>query len=152
MNNLKNYTSTVAAEKSISMIEQLLVKAGASHISKSYDAGRAIGMMFQIEVKGQPITFAIPARIERVEEIFMRGLRQPTPRNKAARKEQAQRTAWKLLWDWVAVQVSLITLDQADAVEVFLPYLWHPGKGQTMYAMLKEQDFNLRMLEEYDQS
>lgn len=149
---LKNRSSEVPAERSMAMIEQLLVKIGATHVSRSYVSGRVEGMMFQLEASGRHLTFTIPTRIDAVEKALINDLRKPTPVAIAARKKQAQRTAWKIVYDWVAVTVSLIQLDQVEACEVFLPYLWHPGKGQTVYALLKEQDFNLRMLEEHDQS
>jgi hypothetical protein len=41
----------------------------------------------------------------------------------AALREQAKRTAWRLLWDWTAVQLSLIEMRQADLLQVFLPYI-----------------------------
>jgi hypothetical protein len=45
--NIKNYTSSVPIGNSISKIEHRLAQAGATHISKSYEEGKPIGMMFQ---------------------------------------------------------------------------------------------------------
>lgn len=53
-------------------------------------------------------------------------------------KEQASRTAWRLIQDWVEVQLSMVQMKQADFVQVFLPYVWDGKRNQTFYAALKE--------------
>ena len=52
-------------------------------------------------------------------------------------REQAQRTAWKILQDWVEVQMSMIKLKQADPMQIFLPYVV-TNDGTTVYARLTE--------------
>jgi hypothetical protein len=48
---LKNYTSNVPVEKSISKIEALLVDAGARHINKEYDNSDACkGLSFFLDI------------------------------------------------------------------------------------------------------
>jgi hypothetical protein len=54
---------------------------------------------------------------------------------------QAQRTAWKLLYDSVSVHISLIMIDQVEVVEVFLPYYYDPAKDQTLFENLKSGGF-----------
>jgi hypothetical protein len=51
---------------------------------------------------------------------------------------QSERTAWKLIQDWVEVQLSMISLKQADFVQVFLPYVWNGQR--TYYQALKESN------------
>jgi len=55
--NLKNYSSNVPMANSISRIEHKLAQAGSTHIAKSYDNERPIGMIFQIPINGTPMTF-----------------------------------------------------------------------------------------------
>ena len=69
--NLKNYTSSVPMSNSISMIEHKLAQAGATHIAKSYDGEKAIGMIFQIPINGTPMTFKLPAKTERVFDFIV---------------------------------------------------------------------------------
>lgn len=53
--------------------------------------------------------------------------------------EQAERTAWKLVQDWVEVQLSMIQMKQADFVQVFLPYVWD-GR-ETLYQRIKSTGY-----------
>ena len=55
--------------------------------------------------------------------------------------EQAQRTSWKILYDWVQVQVSMIQLQQAEFIEVFLPYCYDREADKTFYEKLKGNGF-----------
>ena len=60
---------------------------------------------------------------------------------KAKIEAQAGRTAWKLWQDWLEVQMSLIEMEQAEFVQIFLPYFWN-GK-QSYYDQLKEGGFKM---------
>lgn len=139
--NLRNYTSTVPVERSTAAIERLLVDAGAQHIMRSYDGGILAGFIFGIEVNGKPITFKLPANPGAVIVMMMKGVKRERPNTIMRIKEQAARTAWKLLHDWVHVQVSLILMGQAEAIQVFLPYAYDSGKKETLFESLKINGF-----------
>jgi hypothetical protein len=64
-----------------------------------------------------------------------------TPGTIAKIKEQSERTAWKLLSDWVDIQMSLIELDQVELIEVFMPYLYDVAKDQTFFEKMKAEGF-----------
>jgi len=121
--NLKNYTTSTPVINSINRIEYRLSQAGAVHISKSYDNNRPVGIMFQIMINNYPMIFKLPARQEKVYE-FMRKQRKnpPTKVQEDSIRLQADKVAWKILSDWVDIQISLIQLDQAEIIELFLPY------------------------------
>ena len=57
-------------------------------------------------------------------------------------REQAQRTAWKLMQDWIEVQMSLILMKQADVREVFLSYIMVNSK-QTVFEVFQESGMKL---------
>lgn len=65
---LKNYTSKVPFQKSVSIIEDYLIKMGASHISKSYQDSILMGIMFQIIQEGFPVIIKLPANVKAVED------------------------------------------------------------------------------------
>jgi hypothetical protein len=58
---------------------------------------------------------------------------------KADFREQAERTAWKIIQDWIEVQMSMIQMQQADFREVFLAYAWD-GK-RTFFDRVREGGF-----------
>lgn len=54
---------------------------------------------------------------------------------------QAARTAWKIIHDWVEIQVTMIQLEQAEAMQIFLPYVYSQESQQTFYEVIKEKGF-----------
>lgn len=144
--NLKNYTSSVPVINSINRIEHRLAQAGATHIAKSYNGERPIGMIFQIPVGNLPMTFKLPAKPEKVFEFMIKQRNRP-PKGSALEtlRMQAERTAWKILSDWIDIQVSLIQVDQVEAVEVFLPYVYDGKNNQTLFEKMKENNFKQLM-------
>lgn len=143
--NLKNYTSSVPVINSIGRIEHRLAQAGATFISKAYaedKSGRSIGMIFQIPVNNVPVTFKLPAKTERVFDFMIKQRNRPPKQSqKEAILMQADRTAWKILSDWIDIQVSMIQLDQAEAIEIFLPYVYDGKTDRTLFDKMKEGNF-----------
>ena len=138
---VKNYTSSVRCEQSIAEIEALLARAGATNISKSYRDGEASGIMFQV-LHPQPLIFKLPAKVETVEKLFLASVkRTPTAASKRRIHEQAKRTAWRLIRDWVDVQMSMVALEQAEVAQVFLPYVWNAATDETFFDRLKGGGF-----------
>lgn len=124
----------------VSRIEQMLAEAGASAVSKNYTEGSLIALSFCIETPNRKaLTIRLPANAQAVYDAMYKEVRRPRKDTAAKLREQAQRTAWKLMQDWVAVQLSLIHMQQADVLQVFLPYVW--DGEQTFYDHLKGSGF-----------
>lgn len=145
MANLKNYTSEVPAITSMGRIEKALVEAGASDISKKYADGMCSAVTFRIPVNNIPMFFLLPARADACFKILW-GEMTPRGRGQAHKKKwmaQAERTAWKIVADWVEIQLSMIQLEQAELMQVFLPYAYDPVSDQTFYEKLKTTNFKM---------
>jgi hypothetical protein len=56
-------------------------------------------------------------------------------------KAQAKRTEWALLRDWIHVQLSMVQMQQAEAVQIFLPFMCIPNSDRTFFERLKEDNF-----------
>lgn len=140
---LKNYTSQVPVSTSVSFIEQCLTKNGARQILKEYDAaGRCDGICFSIPINNSEIHFRLPAQIANCERVLMSTLsRRARPETKKQIPKQAERTAWKILSDWVEAQMAMIELAQVEVMEVFMPYLYNPATKQTFFQQAKENNF-----------
>jgi hypothetical protein len=141
---MKNYTSRVDAESSVADIEEVLIRAGARSISKEYANGAVTALNFVIMCPetNAPIGVRLPADEEAVFQVLKRAR---NPRQRKSKnweqklREQSRRTAWRLMFDWAAVQMSLIEMKQAELMQVFLPYLW-AGKT-TFYESIKQDKF-----------
>src|SRR5271170_8090795 len=132
--NLKNYTSGIPSERIISDIEALLITADASKVAKEVKNKNVVAIMFELLCDGKPQIIRLPANVEAVQDWLWKEHVRNSVRNKRSKEdflEQAERTAWKIMLDWTQVQISLIQLKQADALQVFLPYIW--DGSQTYY-------------------
>lgn len=141
---LKNRTSSVPVERTIARIEQALARAGAASIVKEYGpAADVAALKFDISVLERTITIHLPVNARAVAEMMHRDFcaRPRRVRRVMPKLEyflpQAERTAWKLMQDWVEVQLSLIAMKQADFLAVFLPYVYDARTRTTFYAHLK---------------
>jgi hypothetical protein len=145
MTRIRNYTSTAPPSASVAKIEKRLIEHGVNSISKVYSSGRVTGLRFELTVKGgTAFTVQLPAKVQDVFLAMSKGKKMPydSRRRQAvhnATLEQAERTAWKLLYEWVDLQLSMIAIGQARPAEVFLPYLWD-GTG-TLYDALEGGNF-----------
>ncbi len=127
--NLKNYTTTVPASKSINEIQNLLVKFGASGVALEADGGLVTGLMFAIKYDEQMVTFKLPANINRAQTVLFEAYKKGTTyRRKKDYKdfdEIAVNVAWRILRDWVHAQLTIIQLEMVEPLQVFLPYVWN---------------------------
>lgn len=154
---LKNYTSDVPVSQTIYRIEQVLIKCGVSGIMKEYGSavGDIVAITFKIELeKDNPMVVRLPVSKEKALEALWQDYvggdkldangetvhwSSRKRKKKGDFKAQAERTAWKIVQDWVEVQMSMIQMKQADFREVFLPYAWD-GR-QTFYTRIAESGF-----------
>ena len=140
---IKNYTSSVTVERTIAKIEAALVSGGAEDIHKTYRSGLLEGICFQIfdPTISKKLSIRLPANHEAVFEVLRGRVKKPRAGTIEKLREQASRTAWKIIQDLVEVQISLIQLGQAEFLQVFLPYVWDGER--TFYAALKSGGFKL---------
>jgi hypothetical protein len=135
---LKNATST--SRNTFSEIQKTLTSHKVQSINYKYNpdgSGKIIAIDFTIPIKGKDFSFRLPARVENVERV-MYGRRTLT----ATQRDQAYRTAWANLRDWISAQMAMIDTGMVQAEEIFLPYLLN-GQGQTFYEAMQEQQFLL---------
>lgn len=126
---LLNYTSSVSADRSAEEIKKCLVQHGAQAILSEYDPqGEYLtALSFKITVNGQTMGFKLPCDWKPVYEIMFGGKRTSweTAKKKeqeSRRKDQALRTAWRIVKDWVEAQMALVETKMVTTQQVFLPY------------------------------
>lgn len=126
-----NYTTTIAASKTVAEIQSTLAKAGADQVVVRYAKGEPTALVF--ELKGE--MYMLPCRADAVFALLKRthgiAARLRTP-------EQAGRVAWRILKDWIEAQAAIISTGMVEAQEVMLPYMiTHEDK--TVYDSFREQ-------------
>lgn len=131
---LLNYTTTVDAIKTAGEIEVILIKGGAKAIQKEIDNGKVISIKFIVDSPIGTIPIELPVQIAAVAEI-LRQQKKNNPRIKTS-LDQAERTAWRCLKDWVEAQMALIEIGMVSIDQVFLPYVINK-EGKTLYAYAK---------------
>lgn len=136
-----NYTTSIAAEKTLGEIQGKLAKAGAQAVMVEYDdEGVTSAVSFRMLCRDVMVSFRLPAQIDRIYVLLQRDKKVP---RKLTSREQAARVAWRIIKDWIEAQLAIVEAEQAEMVEVFLPYAQNPHTGQTMYEQLAHDQFAL---------
>lgn len=143
--NIKNYTSTVDASKSMARIEELLVEIGATNINKQYQNKICTGITFLLydQQLQQTLPFHLKAQVEECFNILWKDVKRPRPDTRAITQQQANRTAWKILSDWTEVQCSMILLGQAKPLQMFLPFIYDTKTNETLFDKVSSGKFKL---------
>ena len=76
---------------------------------KEYEAGQVSGVSFAMpNPSGGKVGIRLPANFAGVYEVLRKQVKRPNPQTQQRLHDQSKRTAWKLMQDWVEVQLSLI--------------------------------------------
>lgn len=111
-------------QKSIERISSRLAEAGAVQIRSYNTNGKPLGVIFQMRRQNIPMEFKLPVKAERVFDNMIKERKKQPAKNALVKVEtQSERTAWKLLNDWIDIQTSIAQLDQMEPAEIFLPFV-----------------------------
>lgn len=140
---LLNYTTKVDVEKTVQEIQKILAAHGAQAIRFDYIDGNIETISFIVEVEGHQIPFKLPTNWKPVQGVLQ------TQKKKNGRiqatEEQARRTAWRVVKDWVEAQMALVEIHMAKMEQIFLPYAMdHSGK--TVYEVLMKGEYKHLLL------
>ncbi|MEJ2618513.1 MAG: hypothetical protein P8Z35_26405 [Ignavibacteriaceae bacterium] len=96
-------------------------------------------MIFQIPINNTPMTFKLPVKTDNVFKYLVKQRSRP-PKNSVINtiRAQADRTGWKILSDWIDIQISMIEIDQAESIEMFLAYTYDPVSNLTLFEKIKK--------------
>jgi len=82
------------------------------------EEGFVSALSFRIPIGERTVDFRLPCDWRPVLEILENG---KYPRNRQ-NKEQAVRTSWRIVKDWVEAQMALVETQMVKTEQVFLPY------------------------------
>jgi hypothetical protein len=143
---IKNYTTKISVEKTMMEIEKILSKYGATHIFKMYENGVPIALAFKCEVGNQSIPFKLPMEANKIMVVFKQAVKKgELPKRYFEDREQARRTGWRIIKDWVDSQMALITINVAKFEEIFLPYMYDEVNNQTLFQKMENNNFNMQL-------
>lgn len=153
---LKNYTSVVQVDRTITEIEKLLIKVGAKKILKDYnEMGKVSALSFVWELNGKQIPVRLPARVERVAECLRRRFNGDESLTSSQRKtikhmmqdpDSAERTIWRIMLDWLEANIAIMEIDQVNMMEALLPFTVMEN-GNTLYELIEKRGFDFKKLD-----
>lgn len=136
---LKNYTTSISPDKTATEIIGLLALHGASRIQLLTDGHGAItGIIFGLVRGDTDLGFRLPIQVESTYIKMCDDSRGGKIPPRFANKEQAERTAWRIMKDWVDAQIALIDTGMVRTEEVFLPYLL-TTPGRTLFEEMEQR-------------
>jgi hypothetical protein len=144
---LLNYTTEVAASRSIAQIQDKLALHGAHQILTEYGGSppEVVALSFKIRTKFGELAFRLPANIAAVQTI----LRKQFPRSNTW-QEKAPRIAWRIIKDWIEAQLALLQTGQVQLEQVFLAFV-QDNTGRTLYDRMVDKKFSGLALEDQKQ-
>jgi len=119
---LLNYTTTIEPEQTISEIQKMLSRHGVTAMMTEYDGPQVSAVSFRLNIDDKPMGFRLPCNWRAVLEIFKKdGIRSVKHKDKSL-PNQAVRTAWRIIREWVQAQLALVEVNMVTVPQVFLPY------------------------------
>ena len=115
-----NYTTKIPPEQTIGEIQKLLTKHGVAAMMTEYDGPHVGAVSFKMMIDGQPMAFKLPCNWRAVIEIFKK--QRIRARITPEVEQQAIRTAWRIIKDWVEAQLALVEVNMVTVPQIFLPY------------------------------
>lgn len=127
MTKLKNYTTTIPAFKSISEIQEFLIAFGTQNIIMDNEDSKIKAIKFTYRIGDMILPFIIPANVDNTVEVlwkeYLKHRTRQARKTKEDFREEAERISWRIARDWVHAQLSILTIQAADFIDVFAGYL-----------------------------
>lgn len=147
-----NYTTKIAASKTVSEVQVMLAKHGATRIGVDYFDGQPCGLTFALVTPHGSRLFTLPVNADAMHRLLIAEHKAKRlgslSASVATSREHAERVAWRVIKDWLAAQLALVQTEMAALDQVLLPYL-HVDGERTMYAAYSDRE-NVLALEATD--
>lgn len=129
-----NYTTQIAASKTVLEIQTLLVAQGAQSVRVEYKSAQpsAIEFSLQTETMGLQYFYFAPS----VSGVLLSMKLNPKVLTSKCNEEQATRVAWRIEKTWLEANFAKLDAMQLPLEQIMLPYMV-TKKGETLYETLK---------------
>jgi len=148
MKTLFMETTKIEPSQTVSEIQKILGKYGASAIMIEYQNGEVSAVSFEIKVNAQHLPFRLPCRWEAIFKILRRRVEEKNhwpdylEKKEPEWKIQAKRIAWRQILRWIEAQLALVETGMVKIQEVFMPYI-QVGIDETFYDRLEATKFKM---------
>lgn len=144
---LLNYTTEVPVSRTVEHVNRALVRGGARAIMSEYDAsGRPVGVAFQIQTPYGLRGFTLPVDVDGVFKAL--NADKGVSERKYRTRDHAERVAWRILKDWLEVQLAMVQAQMVAFDQVMLPYMQSEVGGPTVYELYRDRQLALPAGEE----
>lgn len=133
-------TTRISAERTVSEIQWILTRYGATKIMLDFVASNVEGLVFAYPWEEKEIPFRLPCRWRELETMLRESGKRP--RSDDTYEKWARRVAWRQILRWVEAQMALVETHMVQVQEVFLPYAVQKG-GKTVYEKLSANGFSV---------
>ncbi len=152
---LKNYTTEIPALKTISEIEEILVKHGATDTWKQYDdRGKVTALNFAVKTEfgKMPFKFSIDANVicAVLKEQVQQGSRGISMKQ-ASDIEHARNVGWRIVKDWIDSQMALVSLKMRKLEQIFLADIYDMRTEKTFFQILQDKKYVGLLMESQEQ-
>jgi hypothetical protein len=128
-----NYTTTIEPIKSAGDCTSILAVHGATEISTTWQGGEPVGLKFVIVTAYGPMAYTLPINVNGTHKVLIQAQNKGRISARFATEDQAKRVAWRVMHDWLKVQLALVEAGVAEFAQVMLPYMHTDGAGSTVW-------------------
>jgi len=130
----------IPIHRTISEVQQALIRAGAQAITTVHEKGKISGMSFSIPGSNEDLqvvrTYTLPIRTKKLLDLIQSRRKRGASSKIEQDIIQAERIAWRQILRWLEAQFALIDTGMSEPGEVFLPYQTQ-GDGRTVYQVFQ---------------
>lgn len=135
-----NYSTIIPAARTAQECVGMLMDHGAKRAGLVMEARKPAGVEFQIETRWGLRHYAVPVTVDATQAALVKAVKEGRVTNRVnlTSREHALDVAWRVLRDWLEVQIAMIEAGLADLERVMLSWqLVAPGKD--LFEALDEQ-------------
>lgn len=124
MHKLKDHTTIIEPEQTISEIQKLLSRHGVTAMMTEYEGAQVDAVSFRMNVEGRDMAFRLPCNHRAVREVLnQQGITTGNLKHKdKSLDNQSIRTAWRIILKWIDAQLALVEVNMVSVPQIFLPY------------------------------
>lgn len=144
-----NYTTVVPVTRTLSEIQDMLVKRGVQHVATEFLEGLPCGLSFTLSTPQGEKVYRLPVEVDAMHRLLCKiadeghgalGTKPDTLRRTTI--DHAARVSWRVVRDWIRAQLTLVDAEMAKLDQVFLPYMVL-SSGDTVFQVFEQSDLQL---------